>query len=187
MGAFLDPALPCLHRVMANVLSMDAWMDGSRVFFDGWMDEYMAGWMEGSRCNIIENESKHHQKHRPTHHPKTKVNLIWGSGGTRGGLGPSGIQVPKKCENGHSCNVHFGMGWRLKLGNSRQNRQEIAKNVVPRSTLKNIVRKVLHKRFLGTPLNPRNHYLHISTCTPKAIPSGLQWIPFGTPLVLRIW
>ena len=61
--------------------------------------------------------------------------------------------------------------------------------VVPRSTLENIVFKVLHKRCLRTPSDHeddgfviRNHRLHISTWSPKTTENGVQWVPFRTPL-----
>ena len=73
----------------------------------------------------------------------------------------------------------------LEAKSSAQNLQK----GVPRSTVKNIVRKVLHKRSLGIPSNLQNDgfgYAKLSfshfRLNSKTIQNGLQWVPYGIPL-----
>ena len=67
------------------------------------------------------------------------------------------------------------------------------KQVVARTTLKNIVRKVLHKRSLGPPptmkvmaLRARNHNFQVYTCTSRVTGNCLQWVPLWHPRSSKI-
>ena len=117
-------------------------------------------------------------------------------GGLGGCFGNPGLPSGSQRRQGGKSNrekMFVGPPWVLPWDPLwRPNRQKIEKKGVPRSTLENTVRKVLHKRCLGTPSNHENDgfsyakplisHFHLELQNNrKWCPTGYPLGPFGTP------